>query len=96
MVEWGETERSVRELLERYVRLRRRGGYGSRTAERCSYCTVLGLPVGHLVYAVGNEDPARHVVRQSGTEIICHALDLSQSPSVLLTSRTTSPASYCG
>lgn len=26
-----------------------------------AYCTVLGLRVGHLVYAVGNEEPVRHV-----------------------------------
>jgi 5-methylcytosine-specific restriction enzyme subunit McrC len=49
-----------------------------------AYCTVLGLPVGHLVYVAGNEDPARHVVQQSDTEIICHALDLSQPPGTLL------------
>ena len=49
-----------------------------------AYCTVLGLPVGHLVYAAGNEIPARHVVRQSGIEITCHALDLSKPPAVLL------------
>ena len=35
-----------------------------------AYCTVLGLRDGHLVYARGNEDPARHVVRQSGVEIL--------------------------
>ena len=49
-----------------------------------AYCTVLGLKEGHLVYAKGNETPARHVVRQSGTEIFCHALDLSHPPDVLL------------
>jgi 5-methylcytosine-specific restriction enzyme subunit McrC len=49
-----------------------------------AYCTVLGLRTGHLVYAVGNEEPARHVIRQAGIEIICHALDLSQSPTALL------------
>lgn len=49
-----------------------------------AYCTVLGLPVGHLVYAAGNEIPARHVVRQSGIEIIWHALDLAQPPGSLL------------
>lgn len=49
-----------------------------------AYCTVLGLPVGHLVYAAGNEVPARHVVRGLGVEIICHALDLNQHPAVLL------------
>jgi 5-methylcytosine-specific restriction enzyme subunit McrC len=38
-----------------------------------AYCTVLGLPQGHLVYAKGTERAARHRVRQSGTEIFCHA-----------------------
>jgi 5-methylcytosine-specific restriction enzyme subunit McrC len=49
-----------------------------------AYCTVLNLPRGHLVYVKGNEDAAHHVIRQSGTEIICHALDLSQPPGSLL------------
>jgi 5-methylcytosine-specific restriction enzyme subunit McrC len=45
---------------------------------------VLGLPRGHLVYAKGNEDQARHIVRRSGIEIIGHALDLSADPTELL------------
>jgi 5-methylcytosine-specific restriction enzyme subunit McrC len=49
-----------------------------------AYCTILGLPVGHLVYAHGNASPARHVVRQSGIEILCHAIDLSQPPEQLI------------
>jgi 5-methylcytosine-specific restriction enzyme subunit McrC len=49
-----------------------------------AYCTILGLPSGHLVYARGNAEPARHVVRQSGTEILCHAVDLSLDPEPLL------------
>jgi 5-methylcytosine-specific restriction enzyme subunit McrC len=49
-----------------------------------AYCTVLGLRAGHLVYAKGNEEPAHHVVRRSGIEIFCHALDLGQPPVVLL------------
>jgi 5-methylcytosine-specific restriction enzyme subunit McrC len=49
-----------------------------------AYCTALGLRVGHLVYAAGNEEPARYVVRRAGTEIICHALDLSKPPAALL------------
>jgi 5-methylcytosine-specific restriction enzyme subunit McrC len=49
-----------------------------------AYCTVLGLPNGHLVYAKGNEEPARHVVRHSGIEIHCRAIDLGQEPTVLL------------
>jgi 5-methylcytosine-specific restriction enzyme subunit McrC len=49
-----------------------------------AYCTVLGLPVGHLIYARGNAAAARHVVRQSGIEIICHAIDLGQPPHQLI------------
>jgi 5-methylcytosine-specific restriction enzyme subunit McrC len=49
-----------------------------------AYCTVLGLARGHLVYAKGNEEPAHHVVRRSGIEIICHAVDLEADPSALL------------
>ena len=49
-----------------------------------AYCTVLGLRNGHLVYAKGNEDPARHIVRGSGVEIFCHALDLGLEPEQLL------------
>jgi 5-methylcytosine-specific restriction enzyme subunit McrC len=49
-----------------------------------AYCTVLGLHTGHLVYAKGHESPARHVVRSSGIEIHCHALDLGQESKELL------------
>jgi 5-methylcytosine-specific restriction enzyme subunit McrC len=49
-----------------------------------AYCTVLGLHNGHLVYARGNEEPARHVVRQSGIRIYCHAIDLDQEPGPLM------------
>lgn len=49
-----------------------------------AYCTVLGLRVGHLVYAAGNEVPAHHIVRHAETEIICHALDLNRPPTDLL------------
>jgi 5-methylcytosine-specific restriction enzyme subunit McrC len=49
-----------------------------------AYCTVLGLHNGHLIYAKGNEEPARHVVCRSGIEIVCHAVDLAQEPEQLL------------
>jgi 5-methylcytosine-specific restriction enzyme subunit McrC len=49
-----------------------------------AYCTVLGLRNGHLIYAKGNEESAHHVVRHSGIEILCHALDLAQGPEQLL------------
>jgi 5-methylcytosine-specific restriction enzyme subunit McrC len=49
-----------------------------------AYCTVLGLRVGHLIYAHGNAAAARHMVRQSGIEVICHAIDLGQPPDQLI------------
>ncbi|BEH02258.1 McrBC 5-methylcytosine restriction system component [Brooklawnia propionicigenes] len=49
-----------------------------------AYCTVLGLPIGHLVYAKGNEDARAHVVRRSGVRIVTHALDLDVEPAELL------------
>jgi 5-methylcytosine-specific restriction enzyme subunit McrC len=49
-----------------------------------AYCTTLGLRVGHLVCARGNAEPVRHLVRQSGIEILCHAVDLSLEPEPLL------------
>ncbi len=50
-----------------------------------AYCTTLQLPRGHLVYARGNVEPKRHLVRYSGIEIVCHALDLTLPPAKLLT-----------
>jgi len=49
-----------------------------------AYCTALDLPRGHLVYAKGAAQPARHVIRHSGVEIVCHALDLTREPSEVL------------
>ncbi len=49
-----------------------------------AYCTVLGLPVGHLVYAKGNERAREHVVQRAGVRIIAHTLDLEVEPASLL------------
>ena len=49
-----------------------------------AYCTVLGLRRGYLVYAKGSEEAAHHVVRRSGIEIVCHAIDLNTEPALLL------------
>jgi len=49
-----------------------------------AYCTALRLNHGHLVYAKGNADPACHLIRHTGIEIVCHALDLDTPPHDLL------------
>lgn len=49
-----------------------------------AYCTALGLPRGHLVYAAGAAVPAVHTVKNAAVEITCHALDPAASPDDLL------------
>ena len=49
-----------------------------------AYCTVLGLPQGHLIYAKGNEPALAHSIRRTGVVIHCHALDLGAPPAALL------------
>lgn len=49
-----------------------------------AYCTALDLPVGHLVYAKGNEQAAEHTVRGSGARLVTHALDLDAAPNAVL------------
>ncbi|MFE4600936.1 McrC family protein [Kitasatospora indigofera] len=49
-----------------------------------AYCTALGLPEGHLVYARGNAPHTAHRVRHAGIVIHQHALDLDRPPGDLL------------
>jgi 5-methylcytosine-specific restriction enzyme subunit McrC len=49
-----------------------------------AYCTVLDVPVGHLIYAKGNETPVAHRIQNTATTIIQHTLDLDTSPTELL------------
>jgi 5-methylcytosine-specific restriction enzyme subunit McrC len=58
--------------------------YQDSLYQMLAYCTALHLPCGHLVYARGDADPVRHVVRYSGIEIVRHALDLTLPPAKLL------------
>ncbi|EOD67654.1 McrC family protein [Amycolatopsis vancoresmycina] len=61
------------------------GGYPNADIyQMLAYCTALGLRRGYLVYAQGNGEPARHVVRHAGVEIVSHALDLTLQPDDLL------------
>ncbi|MDH6123150.1 5-methylcytosine-specific restriction endonuclease McrBC regulatory subunit McrC [Kitasatospora sp. GP82] len=49
-----------------------------------AYATALGLPSGHLVYARGGAPAALHRIRNAGTRIQQHDLDLDQPPERLL------------
>ncbi|MGW1196364.1 McrC family protein [Streptomyces sp. NPDC002536] len=63
----------------------RRDGYPDADLyQMLAYCTALGLPEGHLVYAKGNAPHTAHRVRHVGVIIHQHALDLDQPPAELL------------
>ncbi|MER3388566.1 MAG: restriction endonuclease [Microcella sp.] len=47
------------------------------------YCIRLGLDTGHLIYAAGNEVPARYEIRNAGVTVVCHALRLDAPPAAI-------------
>lgn len=49
-----------------------------------AYCTVLGLPEGHLVYAKGEEQARLVEVAGSPVRIHCHTVDLTVPPAALV------------
>jgi 5-methylcytosine-specific restriction enzyme subunit McrC len=76
---------SVAAVIDAKYKAEKPAGYPNADLyQLLAYCTILGLPNGHLVYAKGNEESARHVVRRSGVEIFCHAVDLSLAPDNLI------------
>jgi 5-methylcytosine-specific restriction enzyme subunit McrC len=48
-----------------------------------AYCTALQLPVGHLIYAKGNEAGSTATIRHARIQIIAHTIDLSALPATL-------------
>ncbi|WP_035759815.1 McrC family protein [Granulicoccus phenolivorans] len=54
-----------------------------------AYCTVLQLPVGHLIYAKGNELPRAYEVRSADIRILAHTLHLDAAPQDVLASVQT-------
>src|ERR1035441_4895058 len=85
---WQIRESAVAVIDAKYKAEKTAGYPNADLYQLLAYCTVLGLHSGHLIYAKGNEEPARHVVRRSGIEIFCHAVDLDQPPDELLAGMT--------
>ncbi|MGW2889022.1 McrC family protein [Streptomyces griseoruber] len=73
-------------VVDAKYKAQKRGGFPDADLyQMLAYCTALGLPEGHLVYAKGNASHAAHTVRHAGIVIHQHALDLDQEPASLLT-----------
>ena len=45
-----------------------------------AYCVRHELSTGHLIYAAGNDVPARYTITKAGIEIYCHSLALDRDP----------------
>lgn len=72
-------------VVDAKYKAEKRNGYPEPDLyQMLAYCTALGLPEGHLVYAKGNAAHAAHQVRHAGIVIHQHALDLDQEPAGLL------------
>jgi 5-methylcytosine-specific restriction enzyme subunit McrC len=81
---WKKRGVPVAVIDAKYKAEKYKGYPNSDLYQLLAYCTTLGLPEGHLVYAKGNETPVEHVIRHVGTKIICHAVDLSEPPDQLI------------
>lgn len=72
-------------VVDAKYKAERPDGYpGADLYQMLAYCTALGLPEGHLIYAKGTAPHAAHRVRRAGIVLHQHALDLDQSPDGLL------------
>lgn len=83
---WFEGERPVIVADAKYKAEKPAGFPNADLYQMLAYCTVLGLPVGHLIYAKGNEEPRQYTVQRAGTRLVAHTLDLSLPPAELLAS----------
>ena len=50
-----------------------------------TYCTVLRVPTGYLVYASGSGSAGAHRIRNTDIEVVYWPLDLAEPPHALLT-----------
>ena len=81
---WTRAGQPTAVVDAKYKREQPHGHPNADLYQMLAYCTTLGLPRGHLIYAAGSTQPAQHVVRRAGIEIHCHALNLTQPPHLIL------------
>ncbi|MFF8290164.1 McrC family protein [Streptomyces sp. NPDC016309] len=81
---YGESGTPLIVADAKYKARRKRGFPNEDLYQMLAYCTALGLPEGHLVYAKGNAPHISHRVRHAGTVLHQHAIDLEQQSAGLL------------
>jgi 5-methylcytosine-specific restriction enzyme subunit McrC len=80
---WERHARPVAVLDAKYKLVRDADRPHADLYQMLAYCTALGVPDGHLVYASGNA-PSSHTVRGAGTRIHTWVLDLSEPTAHIL------------
>ena len=84
-VVWCRNDGSAAGVADAKYKLEKASGYPNADLyQMTSYCLGLGLDRGHLVYAAGETPATRHVIRNSGIELVQHALPLGVEPNELL------------
>lgn len=82
---WYDASHSPLAVVDAKYKAEKPDGFPSADLyQLLAYCTVLGLPEGHIVYAKGDAVHADHVVRSTGIRIHQYALDLQQTPDAIL------------
>lgn len=62
------------------------GRYGNHdTYQMLTYCSVLRVPTGYLVYASGAKSAGAHRIRNTDIDVVYWPLDLAEPPHALLT-----------
>ncbi|WP_326567814.1 restriction endonuclease [Amycolatopsis rhabdoformis] len=74
---WERHGRPVAVLDTKYKQVRTGERAHADLYQMLAYCTVLGVPEGHLVYAAGDA-AGSHTVRESGTKLHLRVLDLAR------------------
>jgi 5-methylcytosine-specific restriction enzyme subunit McrC len=71
------SEGAVRAVLDAKYKAERPGGFPNADIyQMLAYCVRHRLNTGHLIYAAGNENPAKYHIAEADVTIICHAVDL--------------------
>jgi 5-methylcytosine-specific restriction enzyme subunit McrC len=75
------SEGAVRAVFDAKYKSEKPAGFPNADVyQMLAYCIRHRLPSGHLIYASGNEVPARYTIAEAGIEIYCHSLALDKSP----------------
>lgn len=81
---WHDGSRPIAVIDAKYKATKLANYPNADVYQMLAYCVRFGLDTGHLVYAKGEEEPQIHDVMGHRASVHCHAIDLNQHPSALL------------